>query len=222
MITNDNLMNKFFSKVYLWMFLGLLISGSVGYYSSVNYNMISFISKFYYLIIILELIVVISFTALKNKVSTKMASLMFIIYSIISGLTLSSIFLIYSLGSIVKVFISSAVLFGILAIYGYITKNDLSNLGKLFIIGLFIIIVVSIINIFIGSNKLDIGLSIISVVLFLGLTAWDMQSLKNIYYYYSNDEESLKKTSIYGALSLYLDFINIFLDLLRLFGSRKK
>lgn len=214
-------LSVFLSKIYLWMFIGLFISGFVGYYSSTNYTMLKFIGSFYPFIIILELVIVILFNTLKNKVSYKTEAFMFIVYSLISGLTFSSIFLVYNIGSILKVFLSASALFALLAIYGFITKQDLSNLGKIFLFGILAVIVISLINIFIGSSRLDIILSVVSIVLFLGLTAFDMQCFKMIYNGI-NDETELKKAAIHGALSLYLDFINIFLDLLRLFGSRKK
>ena len=119
------------------------------------------------------------------------------------------------------VFFSSALMFGLLAFYGYVTKQDLSSLGKILLFALIAIIIMSVINIFVMNSTFGAFVSIISVVVFLGLTAWDMQSLKRIYNYYANDEEELNKVAIYGALDLYLDFINIFMDLLNLFGDSK-
>ena len=112
-------------------------------------------------------------------------------------------------------------MFGLLALYGYITKQDLSSLGKILIFALLAIVVMSLINIFVGNESFDIFISIVSVVIFLGLTAWDMQALKAMYNYYSSDERELSKMAIYGALDLYLDFINIFLSLLNLFGKSR-
>ena len=219
--TSDNGMSKFFSKVYLWMFIGLLISGVVAYYTSITPSMINFVSRSYFFIIITELIVVIAFSALRKKVSPMGAKVLFVIYSFISGLTLSSIFLVFSLKSIGMVFFSSALMFGLLAFYGYVTKQDLSSLGKILLFALIAIIIMSVINIFVMNSTFGAFVSIISVVVFLGLTAWDMQSLKRIYNYYANDEEELNKVAIYGALDLYLDFINIFMDLINLFGDSK-
>lgn len=220
-INSENGISKFFSKVYLWMFIGLLISGGVAYYTSVTPAMIRMVYSSFNLILIIELIVVIAFSALRNKVSPLVAKILFITYSAISGLTLSSIFLVYKIESVGLVFLSAAVMFGLLALYGYITKQDLSSLGKILIFALLAIVVMSLINIFVGNESFDIFISIVSVVIFLGLTAWDMQALKAMYNYYSSDERELGKMAIYGALDLYLDFINIFLSLLNLFGKSK-
>lgn len=218
---NENGISKFFTKVYLWMFIGLLLSTISSYFTFVNPAMNSFVYNAFGLILIIELIVVITFSLLRRKVSPMGAKIMFIVYSIISGLTLSSIFIVYKLSSIITVFLSAAVMFGLLALYGYFTNQDLTSFGKLLIFGLLAVVIMSIINIFVTSQSFDITISIISIIIFLGLTAWDMQNLKKIYYYYENDYDALNKSAIYGALDLYLDFINIFLDLLRLFGKSR-
>lgn len=220
-IDNNNGMSKFFSKVYLWMFIGLLISGGVAYYTSITPSMIKFVYGSYGWILITELIVVIAFSALRKKVSPGVAKVLFVTYAAISGLTLSSIFLVYKIQSIGMVFLSSALMFGILAAYGYITKTDLSSFGKILLFALLAIIIMSVINIFAHNGTFGIVISIISIVVFLGLTAWDIQALKAMYNYYASDEKELGKIAIYGALDLYLDFINIFLQLLNLFGKSK-
>ena len=220
-IKKDNGLSKFFSGVYLWMFIGLLVSGLVAYYTSISLNMLNFVYKSYTLIIIAELVVVIAFSALRRKVSPLVAKMLFITYAALSGLTLSSIFLVYKIGSIGMVFLSSAIMFGLLALYGYTTKTDLTSFGKMLLFGLIAVIIMSIINLFLGNGTLGIAISIVSIVIFLGLTAWDMQKLKMIYNYYSSNETELAKFTIYGALDLYLDFINIFLELLSLFGKRR-
>ena len=220
-IDNNNGMSKFFSKVYLWMFIGLLISGGVAYYTSITPSMIKFVYGSYGWILITELIVVIAFSALRKKVSPGIAKVLFVTYAATSGLTLSSIFLVYKIQSIGMVFLSSSLMFGLLAIYGYITKTDLSSFGKILLFALLAIIIMSVINIFANNGTFGIIISIISIVVFLGLTAWDMQTLKAMYNYYASDEKELGKIAIYGALDLYLDFINIFLQLLNLFGKSK-
>ncbi len=218
---NENGISRFFTKVYLWMFIGLLLSSISAYFTFVNPAMNTFVYSSFGLILIIELIVVITFSLLRRKVSPMGAKIMFIVYSIISGLTLSSIFIVYKLSSIMVVFLSAAIMFGLLALYGYFTNQDLTSFGKLLMFGLLAVIIMSIINIFVTSQSFDITISIISIIIFLGLTAWDMQNLKRIYYYYENDSVVLDKSAIYGALDLYLDFINIFLDLLRLFGKSR-
>lgn len=212
-------MNKFFNKVYLWMFIGLLLSGVTAYVTATNLEMLKFVYSNFLFIIILELVIVIAFSALRNKVSPKVAKILFVIYSIVSGLTLSSIFIVYKISSVGMVFLASAIMFGLMAIYGYITKQDLTTFGKMLIFALISIIIMSVINIFIGNGTFGIIISVISVAVFLGLTAWDMQNLKRIYNYYSNNSKMIDKMAIYGALDLYLDFINLFLRLLNLFGK---
>lgn len=220
-VKQNELMSRFFSKVYLWMFIGLVVSGAVAYITAITPAMIGFVYGAYTFIIIAELAVVVIFSLLRNKVSTSTAKILFILYSALSGLTLSSIFIVYKLDSIAMVFLSSAIMFGLLAIYGYITKNDLSSFGKILLFALFAVIIMSIINMFVGNSGFGLVISIISILIFLGLTAYDMQNLKRIYNYYESDENELSKASIYGALDLYLDFINIFLRLLGLFGKSK-
>ena len=156
----------------------------------------------------------------KRKRIRILGKILFILYAFISGLTLSAIFLVYTKQSLIMIFVSAALMFGLLSLYGYTTNTNLDSLGKMLIFGLIAIIIVSIINMFVNSSGLNITLSIVSVVIFLGLTAYDMQKLKSIYNYYGKNENELSKASIYGALNLYLDFINIFLELLQLFGKR--
>lgn len=220
-IETENKMSKFFSGVYLWMFIGLMISGGVAYYTSVSEVMMAFVFKNILFIIIAELALVFILNFLRSKISPTVAKVLFALYSAVSGLTLSSVFLVYKIDSIVFVFLSSAVMFGLLALYGYTTKQDLSSFGKMLIFGLLAVIVMSIINMFTQSSSFGIVISIISIVIFLGLTAWDMQMLKHIYNHYQCNEEELQKMTIYGALNLYLDFVNIFLELLRLFGKKR-
>ncbi len=219
-IDSENKMSEFFSKVYLWMFIGLLVSGGIAYYTSVTPGVRGLVYSYFNLFLILELVVVIAFSALRKKVSPLVAKILFLVYAAISGLTLSSIFLVYKLDSIGMVFLSSALMFGLMAAYGYITKTNLSSFGKVLIFALLAVVIMSLINMFIGNGTFGIVISVISIVVFLGLTAYDMQNLKSMYDYYANDENELNKVAIYGALDLYLDFINIFLRLLQLFGKR--
>lgn len=219
-LSRERVMSNFLSKVFLWMMIGLLISGGTAYLTYATPSITKFVYQFYTLILLVELIVVISFTALRRKVSPSMAKLLFIIYSIVSGLTLSSIFIVYKLGSIGIVFLAAALMFGLMGIYGLTTKNDLSSFGKILIFALIAIIIMSVINIFVQNSEFNIFICIVSILIFLGLTAWDLNNLKAIYRYYESNEEELNKAAIYGALDLYLDFINIFLNLLNLFGKR--
>ncbi len=218
---NDGRMQSFFTKVYTWMFIGLLVSGAVAYITSINTALFSILVSGFWLIIIAELGLVIAISALIKKISPTVAKVLYLLYSAVNGFTLASIFMVYKLDSIVFVFLSTAILFAALALYGYTTKNDLTGFGKILLAGLIAIIIMSIVNIFTGGNTLGVIISIISVVIFSGLTAYDMQKLKNLYNYYASDDTMVDRIAIYGALDLYLDFINIFIKLLRLFGKRK-
>lgn len=218
---NNEKMQSFFTKVYLWMFIGLLVSAGVSYYTSINKELLSLLASSYIFVVLIEFGVVIALTALIKKVSPTVAKILFIIYSALNGFTLASIFMVYKLDSIVMIFLGAALLFILLAIYGYVTKTDLTKFGKVLFIGLIAIIIMSIINMFVGGSSFGSVIAIISIMIFLGLTAYDMQKLKRIYYSYENDANMLDKIAIYGALDLYLDFINIFIELLRLFGNRR-
>lgn len=216
----SNGLSRFITGVYAWMFIGLLVSGVTAYVTANTPSILKFVFSNFFLVIIAELIVVIAFSALLKKVSPIVAKLLFIIYAVINGLTLSSIFIVYELGSITLIFVSSAILFGALAIYGYTTNQDLTSLGRMMFFGLIAILIASLINLFVGNSTLDIILCVVGIVVFLALTAWDMQRIKGIYNS-CEDDEMINKLSIYGALELYLDFINIFLRLLQLFGKSK-
>jgi len=137
-------------------------------------------------------------------------------FAALMGLSFATIFLVYNLGSIVSAFMAGAVLFGVMSFYGYFTKKDLTSMGSLMFVGLIAIIIASIINIFIGSTVMQMVISAIAVLVFLGLTAYDTQKIREMVSY-----ENDGKMEIWGALSLYLDFINLFLSLLQLFGGRK-
>jgi FtsH-binding integral membrane protein len=155
-----------------------------------------------------------------NKLSYPALIGVFLAYAAVNGISLSFIFLIYNLGSIFNVFLSSVALFAVMAIAGYTTKTDLTKLGSILMIGLVGIIIASLINFFTKSDTMSYICSILGVVIFTGLTAYDVQKIKNL----SNEDDGsggFRKLSIMGALTLYLDFINIFLFLLRLFGGRK-
>ncbi len=191
-------------------------------FNSNSFSILSFIFGnmfIFYGLLIGELVLVFVLSRNVKKFSYGTASLLFMLYSFINGLTLASIFIAYRLGTISTAFVTAAALFGAMAIYGKMTKKDISGWGSFLRMGLFGIIIAMVINIFIGSEAMDFVISGVGVFVFAGLTAWDMQKLKS--YYYSYGETGLANNiAIMGALSLYLDFINIFIFLLRIFGSR--
>ena len=155
-----------------------------------------------------------------NKYSVKFLLGIFILYSTLTGISLSTIFAIYSTSSIATTFFVSSLTFGIMALTGYTTKTDLTKMGSLLMMGVVGIIIASIVNMFIGSSLMDYIISIIGVLVFTGLTAYDVQKIKNIGSQIDQGSETAQKMMVLGALTLYLDFINLFLMLLRLFGNR--
>ena len=156
-----------------------------------------------------------------QKMSFQTAQMAFWGFAALMGLSMSNIFLMYTGGSIARVFFISAITFGAMSLYGYTTKRDLSGMVSFLIMGVIGIIVASVVNIFLASTMLHFAISVIGVLLFVGLTAYDTQRIKNQYYALANNPEFMGKAAIMGALSLYLDFINLFIMLLRLFGDRR-
>ena len=215
--------NTFLSRVYGWMTLALVISGVTAFLAATNETIIRLTigNGFGFLILaVAELALVWWLTASIHKISSGAAFFAFILYSVLNGVTLSSIFLVYKIESIFMVFFISAGMFAAMAVYGTVTKSSLSSFGKFFAMALVGIIIASLVNFLLRSPMLDWFLSIITVVLFTGLTAYDAQKMLAV----SNnasDDEVFKKASVIGALDLYLDFINIFLAMLRLFGRRR-
>ena len=202
----------------MWMFIGLAITFGVGYYVSLNSNMLyNIFEKYYYLFIIAELGVVLILSARIRKLQPMTAKILFCAYSFLTGLTFSSIFVLYDLTSIVYVFGITSLIFLIFALIGFFTKIDLSKIGVYLFMILVGIIICSIINIFVGSEKFNLGISIACLIVFIIYVAYDVHVIKKNLYAIP-DEENL---AIYGALQLYLDFINIFIRLLQFFGNRK-
>ena len=155
-----------------------------------------------------------------NKLSLTTATLLFVLYSVINGATLSLIFVAYSIGTISTVFFITAGTFAVMAFIGYVTKTDLTKLGKILFMALIGLVIATIVNIFVKSSGLDLILSYVGVLVFVGLTAYDTQKIKQMLWQAGNLSEGAQKIALLGALSLYLDFINLFLYLLRIFGRR--
>lgn len=210
-------MNKtIFAKVFLWMFFGLLLTFGTGYFVSTNENMLYsiFTKGYYWFFLIAELVAVIFLSARIQKMKPMTAKITFLLYSFLTGLTFSTIFVVYALDSVLYVFLIAAIVFGIFAMIGFFTHMDLTKIGTYLMMGLLAVIVLLVFNLFIPSDSFQIFISIISILVFLGFTAYDVQKIKQLEF--TMEEDNL---AIYGALQLYLDFINIFLDLLRLFGK---
>ncbi|MCI0715130.1 MAG: Bax inhibitor-1/YccA family protein [Chlorobi bacterium] len=216
----------FIAKVYLWMSLGLfvtasvsvapiLILGEVAYYNLIAENIMIIFG-----LMIVELAIVFGLTFLINKIPAVLGFLAFLVYSFLNGITLSPIFLVYTGASIFSTFLVCAIMFGGTSILGYITKIDLTRFGGFLMMALFGLLGVMVVNLFLQSNMMSWLISFIGVILFVGLTAYDTQKIKNMAGSIDASSEEGKKASIMGALALYLDFINLFLFLLRLLGRR--
>ena len=208
--------NKIYTKVFLWMFIGLLVTFLTGAYTSTNIDALEviFSQGLYWVFAVAEIVLAIILSARIHKMQPTTAKILYLLYTFLTGLTLSSIFIVYKLQSIMLVFLVSSILFLVFALIGHFTKIDLSKIGIYLIMILFGIILCSIINIFLGNETFDIIISCISVVVFLGYIAYDIQKIKRIDGMLPEDN-----LAVIGAFELYLDFINLFLDLLRLFGK---
>lgn len=214
----------FLAKVFNWMAIGLGITGIVAFFTANTGLARSIISSpLFYVLIIAELGLVFFLSARINKIQAGTATMLFLGYSILNGLTLSVIFLAYTSSSIAGTFFITAGMFGAMAMYGLVTKRDLSGFGSFLIMGLFGIIIASIVNIFLKSSGLYWAISFIGVFIFTGLTAYDVQKIKKMgeQGIMNQGEDTIRKGSIMGALALYLDFINLFLMLLRFFGGSR-
>ena len=203
--------------------MALAITGvtAFGVASSPNLLELIFSSKLLFFgLIIAELALVILLTARLQKLSLTTATLFFVLFAVINGVTLSSIFVIYTMASIAQTFFICSATFGVMAVYGYTTKRDLSSMGKLLFMALIGLIIATVVNIFMRSSGLDMAISYIGVLVFVGLTAWDTQKIKLMLANAEDMGEGAQKIALIGALSLYLDFINLFIYLLRIFGRR--
>lgn len=208
-------------KVYLWMTMALVITGLCAWGTATSPAMVQLVfgnRAAIWVLLIAEIGLVFYTTARINRLSLTTATTLFIIYSALNGVTLSSIFMVYAMTSIAKVFFITAGTFGVMALYGSVTKTDLSRFGNLFLMALLGLIIASVANLFFKSSGFDLILSYIGVVLFVGLTAWDSQQIKRALSMQAGLDETAQKVALLGALELYLNFINLFLYLLRIFG----
>ena len=211
-------------KVYIWMTLALLITGMTSFYVATNQALLTAILTnrvLFFGLIIAELALVVGVSAAINRLSLLVATILFILYSVINGATMSVIFLIYEVSSIATVFFITAGTFGTMAVIGYTTKKDLSSMGRIMFMGLIGLVIATIVNIFLKSPAMTMILSYIGVIVFVGLTAWDSQKIKQMLIQAPDAGEAAQKMALLGALTLYLDFINLFLYLLRIFGRRR-
>lgn len=210
--------NELYPKMFTWLFIGLLITFVSGYSLSMNTNMMLKLVGFgAFPIAIIEIVIALVLSIRLPKMNPITAKILYIVYSILTGVTFSTIFVIFEMSSLISIFIIAAIIFGLLALYGYTTKRDLTNIGTIAFIGLTGIIIGTLLNMFIfKSATVDMGLSIIGVLVFVGYIAYDINRLKYLESYVGEE-----KASVYGAFQLYLDFINLFIRLLELFGKKE-
>lgn len=207
--------NKMLSKVFGWMFIGLLLTFFTGYFVASNeYTFYKIFSGgIYFVFALIEIGLVVFLSARVHKMQPNTAKIVFMLYSIVSGLTFSSIFMAYNLTSIFVVFLAAAVLFGVFACLGYFIKMDLGKLGTYLFMALIALIICIIINLFVGNSTFNLIINWVCLLVFIGFTAYDMQKIKRLCASTTNEN-----IAIIGALELYLDFINIFISLLDIFG----
>ena len=210
-------------KVYLWMTMALAITGFTAYGVATSPGILQTIyanPAVMWGVIIAELILVVTVSGAINRLSLSVATLLFIVYSVLNGALLSSVFLVYTASSVATVFFITAGTFAAMALVGYTTKTDLSSMGKILLMALIGMIIATIVNLFVKSTGLELIISYIGVLVFVGLTAYDSQKIKQMLLQAPDASEGAQKVALLGALSLYLDFINLFLYLLRIFGRR--
>ncbi|MBR6827468.1 MAG: Bax inhibitor-1/YccA family protein [Prevotella sp.] len=211
-------------KVYLWMTMALVITGFTAYYVATSETLLTLLFSnqiLFWGLAIVEIALVVGLSAAINRMSLTTATLMFVLYSVINGATMSFIFLVYTASSITNVFFVTAGTFAVMSVFGYFTKTDLSSLGKYLLMALIGIIIATVVNIFTKSEGLVIILNYLGVLVFVGLTAYDSQKIKDMLKQAPDAGEGAQKVALLGALSLYLDFINLFLYLLRILGSKR-
>jgi FtsH-binding integral membrane protein len=216
----DTSVNEFLYKVYSWMAVGLSITGVIAWFTSQTPEMLNIVvgnRGVFYVLLFAQLGLVVAFSAAAHRASTVTAAAMFIAYSALTGLTFSTLFLVYTRASIAQTFFITGGTFGALSLFGMVTKRDLTGVGRFMMFGLFGLIIASVVNIFMASPAVYWISTYAGVLIFAGLTAYDTQKLKEIYIH-SGEGGNL---ALRGALTLYLDFVNLFLMLLRLLGNRK-
>ncbi|HEI8865886.1 TPA: Bax inhibitor-1/YccA family protein [Serratia odorifera] len=215
----------YMAQVYGWMTCGLLLTAFVSWYAANTPAILNFIFSSqiaFFGLIIAQLALVFVISGMVNRLSGAVATSLFMLYSALTGLTLSSIFIVYTYSSIASTFVVTAGMFGAMSLYGYTTKRDLSGFGNMLFMALIGIVLASLVNFWLKSTALMWAITYIGVVVFVGLTAYDIQKLKAMGEQLNpDDKDGFRKYAIVGALTLYLDFINLFLMLLRIFGNRR-
>lgn len=212
-------------SAYVWMTLALVITGLTAMYVAKSMTLIQLMmenSLFFWGLLLAEVGVVVYLTARIHRMAFSTATVLFILYSLLNGVTLSVLFLVYTLSSIATTFFVTAGTFGAMALFGYVTRRDLSRIGSLCIMGVIGLIIASVVNFFLHNSVVDLVISCAGVLVFVGLTAYDAQKIKRLLTAEGMEvNETTQKIALLGAMTLYLDFINLFIYLLRLLGDRK-
>lgn len=221
-VSYDQGLRDYMAKIYNYMSVALGISGLVAFLTANTPALMNLLfgTPLAFVVMLAPLGFVFFFSYKLNSLSSAQAKKYLWIYSVLMGLSLSTIFVAYTGASIARVFFITAITFGSMSIYGYTTKRDLTKLGSFLFMGLIGIIVASVVNIFLKSTAMEFAISAIGVLVFVGLTAYDTQNIKQSYFH-TSDKDTLSKIAVMGALRLYLDFINLFIMLLRFFGERR-
>lgn len=212
------------NKVYAWMTLALIVSAVAAYYTAGNHTIQSFIYGTgwgMWALLIAEIALVLFLSARLHKISFSTAVVVFGIYSVINGITLSAILLMYSTSTIYTAFFSTAITFGVMSLIGYTTKKDLTSIGSFLMMALIGLIIASLVNLFLRNSMMDTIITYLGLFIFIGLTAYDTQKIKHALSAQGQWGVDVRKIALMGALTLYLDFINLFLYILRLLGDRK-
>ena len=217
-------LNAYIAKVYGWMFIGLVLTALTAFaFVSNPDRVIAFVTNpiLFYGCLIGEFVLVLFVSRSVMKLPFSAAVGLFALYAVLNGLTLSVILLVYAGASVALTFFITAVMFGAMSVYGRVTRTDLTRFRGILTMGLIGVVVLSLLNLFLRSNVLEWIVTLVGLFVFLGLTAYDMQKLRSYYFSAQGDTLTLNRLGLLGALSLYLDFINLFLMLLRLFGRRR-
>lgn len=220
--TSTEVQSRFFARVFSWMFVALAITGLTAYTVSTN---ASWMEAIYYtnlkwLVMLAPLGMVFLISGRMDRFNAMTTSILFFVFAVLMGISMSYIFMVYTASSITSTFFICSATFGSMAAIGYFTKRDLTKMGSFLYMALIGLIITSVVNWFIGSSMIYWLSSVIGILIFTGLTIYDTKRLKELAHLYVNDEEMMQKGAIFGALSLYLNFINLFIYLLRFFGER--
>lgn len=227
--SNQMTINRYFAKIFALMFVGVALSATLGYFlvsvSTLRMAVFSFLRMPFSILIVFALQIGLTIWIRKNVETQNvlLSTVLFLVYSATIAITFSIVFLAYDVTVILQAFIGAIALFGSLAVIGYTTKKDISRFSSLLQAALIAMLVISLINIFIfRSSFMELLICYAGLFIFMGLTVYDVQKLKNAYYSFASDEKSLNSIAVWGAMELYLDFINIFLYILRILGKSKK